>query len=411
VTTDGIYQGRTPVEISLQAETSHDIRFSAAGYKETRRKLTLAAEEERQLDVTLEPEYGTVFIVATPAEAILLIDGKVQDKANGRFRLPTRSHTIALQAEGYQTTTRTITPQAAYSQRVELTLTRTGTPAKAAEAAADSTTRTGLGQKLVPIEPHSFRMGASRNEPGRRANESEHDVPMQQRFYLAEREVTNAEYLLFQPQHTSGVSGNRSLEIASHPVVNIAWEDAARFLNWLSRRDGLPPYYTEKDGTMVAENPRGIGYRLPTEAEWAYAARVAGRSERDRYPWPGKFPPRTKTGNFADESARHLLPTVINGYNDGFATTAPTGSFPANPAGFYDLGGNVAEWCHDYYAANAGSANKGAVDPMGPGTGSHHVIRGSGWRDASITELRFSYRRYSREAANDIGFRIARYVK
>jgi len=412
VTAGGVYQGRTPVEISLPARTSHEIRFSAAGYKGANRKLTLAPGEEHELGVTLEPEYGTIFIMATPADATLKIDGKAQDKANGRFRLTTRAHTIALQSEGYQTKSKTITPQAAYSQRIELTLTRKGAPAKKTKvAAADTATRTGLGQKLVLIAPQSFRMGASRNEAGRRANENEHEVLMQKKFYLTEREVTNAEYLRFQSQHTSGVSGNRSLEIASHPVVNVAWEDAARFMNWLSKKDGLPPYYTEKDGTMVTGDPAGVGYRLPTEAEWAYASRLAGRKERVRYPWPGKFPPKVKAGNFADESARHLIPTVINGYNDGFAATAPTGSFPANPAGIYDLGGNVAEWCHDYYAANAASANKRATDPMGPGTGSHHVIRGSGWRDASITELRFSYRRYSREPASDIGFRVARYAK
>jgi formylglycine-generating enzyme required for sulfatase activity len=154
-----------------------------------------------------------------------------------------------------------------------------------------------------------------------------------------------------------------------------------------------------------------MGYRLPTEAEWAFAARMSGRKERARYPWPGKYPPKVKAGNFADESARHLLPVVIEGYNDGFPASAPTGSFPANPSGIYDMGGNVAEWCHDYYAANPAVSGKEAADPMGPATGNHHVVRGSSWRDASITELRFSYRRYSRAAANDIGFRIARYAK
>jgi formylglycine-generating enzyme required for sulfatase activity len=161
---------------------------------------------------------------------------------------------------------------------------------------------------------------------------------------------------------------------------------------------------------MVTIDPRGIGYRLPTEAEWAFAARMAGQNERVRYPWDGSFPPQAVVGNFADESARHLLPVIISGYTDGFAATSPTGSFAANPAGFYDLGGNVAEWCHDYYSVQTFSGGS-EVDPMGPPKGTHRVVRGSSWRDASITELRFSYRRYSREAADDIGFRVARYAE
>jgi formylglycine-generating enzyme required for sulfatase activity len=150
---------------------------------------------------------------------------------------------------------------------------------------------------------------------------------------------------------------------------------------------------------------------LPTEAEWTFAARMAGQKERVRYPWPGKYPPQVKAGNFADASAKLLLPVVIEGYNDGFAASAPTGSFPANPAGIQDLGGNVAEWCHDYYTANSTRAGKGVIDPTGATSGTHHVVRGSSWRNASITELRFSYRRYSQKPASDIGFRIARYAK
>jgi formylglycine-generating enzyme required for sulfatase activity len=422
VSIDGTFKGLTPLSLSLPPGDEQVVRMTLAGHSPAKQKLSLEPEEKRELVVKLEPEYGTVFIVANPAGASLAIDGKGQKLANGRFRLTTRPHTIKLKADGYQSATRTVTPKASYSQRIEIDLKRKQAAGQTAQAKGSKPTpqaglnqkaapkqKTGLNQKLVLITPKSFLMGASRKEAGRRANESEHQVTMKRSFYLSEREVSNAEYKLFQAQHSSGMMGNRSLEIDSHPVANITWDDAARFLNWLSRKDGLPPFYVEKNGAMVASEPAGIGYRLPTEAEWAFAARMAARKERVRYPWPGKYPPLAKSGNFADESSRHLLPVVIADYNDGFPASAPTGSFAANPTGIFDLGGNVAEWCHDHYVANP--AGKGAADPMGPASGAHHVVRGSSWRDASITELRFSYRRYNREAANDIGFRIARYAQ
>jgi formylglycine-generating enzyme required for sulfatase activity len=412
VTVDGSFKGLTPLSIVLPPDDEQDIRMTLAGHHPASRKLQLAPEESRELAVKLEPQYGTVFIVATPAEATLSIDGKTQKLATGRFRLTTRPHSVKLQASGYQSVTRTVTPQSGYSQRIEIGLQSKQASSQAEPAKAPTLgNQTSLNQKLVLITPKSFQMGASRKEAGRRANENERQVSMKRSFYLSEREVSNAEYKLFKAQHSSGLAGNRSLEIDSHPAVNITWDDAVRFLNWLSKKDGVPPFYKEVSGTMVVAGPDGMGYRLPTEAEWAFAARMSGRKERARYPWPGKYPPKVKAGNFADESARHLLPVVIEGYNDGFPASAPTGSFPANPSGIYDMGGNVAEWCHDYYAANPAVSGKEAADPMGPATGNHHVVRGSSWRDASITELRFSYRRYSRVAANDIGFRIARYAK
>ncbi|MGW8311769.1 MAG: PEGA domain-containing protein [Desulfuromonadales bacterium] len=411
VTVDGGYMGLTPLSVQLSSGSVHDLRLTLAGHLPVSQKLRLEPEEQRKLDVQLKPEYGTVFITSTPAGAELYIDGTKQERITGRFRLTTRAHTLELKAENYASLRKTVTPQTGYSQRIELDLQPKQTVAQATSQQATAARQTtGLGQQLILVRPKPFLMGASRQEAGRRANENERQVSMLRSYYLSAREVTNTEFKRFQAQHSSGMSGNFSLDVDSHPVVNITWDDAARFLNWLSQMDGLPPYYHEENGVMVSGHEQGIGYRLPTEAEWAFAARMAGQQERVRYPWPGKYPPQEKAGNFADESARHLVPVVIEGYTDGFAATAPTGSFPVNPAGFYDLGGNVAEWCHDYYVANpAGGEN--TADPMGPTSGTHHVVRGSSWRDASITELRFSYRRYSREPANDIGFRIARYAK
>jgi formylglycine-generating enzyme required for sulfatase activity len=223
--------------------------------------------------------------------------------------------------------------------------------------------------------------------------------------------VTNGEYRRFNPAHDSGTGEGAGLNDDTQPVVSVSWEQAARYCNWLSEQDGLPPAYAETGGRLEPVLPATTGYRLPTEAEWAYAARVYARDARARLPWPGSYPPRTVAGNFADARLADTLANVVPGYDDGYRGTAPVGRFPANPAGFHDLGGNVAEWTNDYYALYPGEAGQLVKDPTGPATGDHHVVRDSSWRQGSISELRLSYRDYSRGPRNDLGFRIARYAR
>ena len=162
---------------------------------------------------------------------------------------------------------------------------------------------------------------------------------------------------------------------------------------------------------MLAVSPMTTGYRLPTEAEWSYVARILGRQTPSRYPWAGSYPPTSLAGNFADAQIADTLAHVVPGYDDKYRGSAPVGRFAAQPAGFYDLGGNVAEWMHDYYAVYPGMAEQLVTDPPGPSSGDHHVVRGSGWRNGSISELRLSYRDYSRGPRPDLGFRIARYAQ
>lgn len=263
------------------------------------------------------------------------------------------------------------------------------------------------------MNPATFNMGASRRDPGRRANERLRKVQITRPYYIGRKEVTNKAYRRFKPDHSSGAAGGMSLNNDSQPVVNISWNDAARYLNWLSRKEGLDPFYVEENGNMVPAEPMTSGYRLPMESEWAYAARYAGQTHTNaaRYPWSGSFPPPPKIGNFGDESARGILSVILQGYNDSFPVTAPVASFPKNMGGLFDIGGNVSEWCHDLYSPYSGFSQKIEVDPGGPATGSHHVVRGSSWRDASITELRLSYRSYSNQAKDTIGFRIARFAQ
>jgi len=253
-------------------------------------------------------------------------------------------------------------------------------------------------------------MGASRREAGRRANESARLVALKRPFYLAEKEVSNAQFQAFMAAHAAGSAEGVALGADSLPVVNVSWEDAARFCNWLSQRDGLPAAYKEVAGKPQVVTPMTTGYRLPTEAEWAYVARKHERAAVVRYSWPGGYPPTGKAGNFADASIADTLASTVPDYNDGFRGPAPVGSFPAR-SGFYDLSGNVAEWMQDYYAVYPGMAGTLVTDPAGPATGDHHVVRGSSWRQGGISELRLSYRDYSRGPRPDLGFRIARYAE
>ncbi|MCY4058892.1 MAG: SUMF1/EgtB/PvdO family nonheme iron enzyme, partial [Gammaproteobacteria bacterium] len=152
----------------------------------------------------------------------------------------------------------------------------------------------------------------------------------------------------------------------------------------------------------------GKGYRLPTEAEWAWSARHVGAAKLLRFPWGDQLPPPDKHGNYADQSAAHTVGRIIFGYNDNYIASAPVGTFPPNNKGVYDLGGNVAEWVHDFYEIPDGSS---VVDPLGPRQGDYHVIRGASWMHGTVSDLRLSGRDYGIDGRPDVGFRIARFAE
>jgi formylglycine-generating enzyme required for sulfatase activity len=265
---------------------------------------------------------------------------------------------------------------------------------------------------LLQRPQKAFEMGASRREAGRRANENLRQVQLTRAFYLGDKEVSNAQFRQFQPAHRSGAALGAVLDGDDQPVVNVSWEDAARYCNWLSKQQGLPEAYEEKGGKLQLKRPVNTGYRLPSEAEWAYVARFKDASSARKYGWQGAFPPQQPVGNFADaQIADSLADVTPGGYDDGFRVSAPVGRFAQQPNGFYDLGGNVAEWTGDYYAVYPGVLGKISKDPLGPDSGRHRVIKGASWRHGDISALRLSYRDYGRKPRDDLGFRIARYAQ
>lgn len=141
-----------------------------------------------------------------------------------------------------------------------------------------------------------------------------------------------------------------------HPVIGVNWKDAYAFCDWLTQRG-------HESGELDEEQ----FYRLPTDLEWSRAvglppetgATPQARSGQAKgvYPWGPQWPPPPGVGNYAGAELRApdadwpaTLPTLPNGFADGFARTSPVGSFPPNRAGFYDLGGNAWEWCEDRFA-------------------------------------------------------------
>lgn len=164
-----------------------------------------------------------------------------------------------------------------------------------------------------------------------------------------------------------------------HPVVCVSWYDAVEYCNWRSRREGLQPCYTGS-GHAIACDFAADGYRLPTEAEWEFAAR--GRGLTRRYAWGNSEPyvRGRRAGNVRDEAARREwgLDRIWNGYDDGYAYTAPVKSFAPNALGLYDLSGNVYEWCWDWYAEGYYTKSP-AENPTGPPKGAMRACRDAGF--------------------------------
>jgi formylglycine-generating enzyme required for sulfatase activity len=316
------------------------------------------------------------------------------------------SHVIEARAEGFAVEREELTPRPGFPQKLEFTLTRLDLSSGGGFA---SQIRTGERQELKLVPAGQFTMGSSRREVGRRSNEPLRPVRLTHAFYLGAREVTNAEFRAFKPDHDSGEFAGHSLNGDDQPVVNVSWDDAAEYLNWLSVKDGLQPVYEEGPSGWAPVRPLRNGYRLPTDAEWEWAARFAGQERGLLYPWGDAMPPPDRSGNYADVSAAQALSTrTLVTYDDGHAVSAPVGNYDPTSHGIFDLGGNVAEWVQDFYSPDVLESEQRVDDPLGPEIGQLHVVRGASWRSSTVTDLRLAARASGIDGRDDLGFRIAR---
>ena len=408
VTVDGRYRGQSPVTIALSPDVDYSIGLSKAGYGATRRQIRLEAATTREITVDLTARTGELTVQVLPGDATIYIDGQARGTGDVTLKLSSAPHRLEVRRDGYVSQSREIVPRPGYPLNLQIRLI---SEAQVAERSTARTMTTSQGQELRRVEPGSFSMGTSRREQGRRANEVIVPVTISKPFFIGTKEVTNREFRRFRGNHDSGAGVHISLAGDLNPVANVTWDDAVEYVNWLSAQEGLEPAYHKVFERWQPIEPTPNGYRLPTEAEWVWAIRYQGRPGAQVFPWGNNLPPRPESGNWAGRSANALVPSVIPGWDDGFASTAPVGTFRPNALGIFDGGGNVAEWVQDYYSVPTPGRTDPLVDPRGPSRGPGRVIRGSAWTHAGILELRLGYRAYGNNARPDVGFRIARNVE
>jgi formylglycine-generating enzyme required for sulfatase activity len=215
-------------------------------------------------------------------------------------------------------------------------------------------------------------MGSPESEKLRNKNETQHRVMLTQGFWLAQTEVTQAQWKAVMGSNPSSFFGD------TLPVDSVSWNDATEFIKRLNAKLGQELY------------------RLPTEAEWEYACRA------------GTTTPFHTGQNLTTDQANYHGNYPYEGFPKGKyrGTTVPVGSFPGNAWGLQEMHGNLWEWCQDWYSAYTAGEQ---ADPNSADHGQNRVLRGGswyvdGWFCRSAT--RFGFRPGSRNAVT--GFRLAR---
>ena len=318
----------------------------------------------------------------TPSSATVLVDNKMVKGMNGvaQTTLPVGQHSFVVACDGYESEEGMVKLKASAPSNLQITLTKevmatqstVSQPTVAQQPVVQPTVtnsdnisipvKDGISIDMVRVEAGTFTMGATPEMDNPLDEEKPaHQVTLTNDYYIGKYEVTQALWQAVMGNNPSNFKGENL------PVETVSWKDCQEFLIKLNRITGKT-------------------FRLPTEAEWEYAARGGNKSRGYQY------------------SGSNNLSDVAWHTNNSGSKTHAVGSKQANELGIYDMTGNVWEWCQDWYGKYSSSSK---TNPTGANSGSKRVGRGGSWIINSLV-CRSSYRGYSSpdNRLNYVGLRL-----
>ena len=309
------------------------------------------------------PIYGNISIVSNPLMATIKVDGKVVGETpKSLSNILIGQHTVEISKSGYNAWRKDITITEGQTASVSATLTKvaTATPATSTSTSTSSLSGKFDGFDMVFVKGGTFTMGATSEYDADDDEKPTHSVILSD-YYIGKYEVTQAQWV-------SVMGGNPSFFKGDHlPVENISWDAIQTFIQKLNAKTGKK-------------------YRLPTEAEWEYAARGGNQSRGYKY------------------SGSNDIGSVAWYTSNSSGQTHPVGQKQPNELGIYDMSGNAWEWCSDWYGSYSSSFQ---TNPTGPSSGSYRVLRGGSWRSLAC-DCRVSNRHYDNPLyrVSNFGFRL-----
>ncbi|HQL70329.1 MAG TPA: SUMF1/EgtB/PvdO family nonheme iron enzyme, partial [Bacteroidales bacterium] len=360
---DGVKKGTTPTTIRQLLVGDYNIELRMQGYASHSAKTIIKHNETTEISETLQNGMQ-VTIASTPTGATLEIDGTAAGKTPYTGMLSFGEHTVTL-----TNNTKVVNESISVTQGG-----KTNWIFDVSETKDFTETDLGVPIEMVLIKGGTFTLGSPADEADRGSNEAQHQITLND-FFIGKYEVTFEQYDSFCAATGRKKSNDQGWGRGKRPVINVTWNDAAAYCQWLSEQTGK-------------------NYRLPTEAEWEYCCRS------------GTLTP-FNTGNCLSASQANYdgnYPYGSCSEGEYRQKTLPVGSFSTNAFGLYDMHGNVWEWCSDWYSDYSTDAQ---TNPKGAESGSYRVCRGGSWLDyARICRSAGRGHNGQSFSADNLGFRL-----